>query len=89
MPAKSLFSNENVRQNIEIIEKLDSMDASADWKMTGVIMYIMTGEDRYLQTRNFRAADKKRKWIEQDKKCGNCGIRVDSFQEMHADHVKP
>ena len=57
-------------------------------KPNGIIPYVLTGDERYLDLRTFKDKVKKAIWEKQNHKCAICGKEFD-FELMEGDHIKP
>lgn len=57
-------------------------------KPNGIIPYVLTGDERYLDLRTFKDKVKKAIWEKQNHKCAICGKEFD-FEFMEGDHIKP
>ena len=57
-------------------------------KANGIIPYVLTGDERYLDLRTFKDKVKKAIWEKQNHKCAICGKEFD-FEFMEGDHIKP
>lgn len=57
-------------------------------KPNGIIPYMLTGDERYLDLRTFKDKVKKAIWEKQNHKCAICGKEFD-FELMEGDHIKP
>lgn len=57
-------------------------------KPNGIIPYVLTGDERYLDLRTFKDKIKKAIWEKQNHKCAICGKEFD-FEFMEGDHIKP
>ncbi len=76
--------------NADAIEKRIS-ELLADDDVTnasGVYEYILTGDERKLQIRQFDNRDRIAAYEKQKHKCKRCG-KVCKLEEMHADHIMP
>ena len=57
-------------------------------KPNGIIPYVLTGDERYLDLRTFKDKVKKAIWEKKNHKCAICGKEFD-FELMEGDHIKP
>lgn len=57
-------------------------------KSNGIIPYVLTGDERYLDLRTFKDKVKLAVWEKQNHKCAICGKEFD-FEFMEGDHIKP
>ena len=57
-------------------------------KKTGIYPYLLTGEEKYLNIRQFDPDVALSVYHTQGGKCALCGQAKD-FKEMHADHIQP
>lgn len=89
---KSLEKNERIENKLtpkDLVKMIkETVDQPAVTKPKGVIMYLVTNDDKYLNTRNFSAKDRRAKWLEQNKCCNICGERKD-FDQTTGDHDHP
>ena len=54
----------------------------------GVYQYILTGDEKYLNLRQFSDKDKQKKYQEQKGLCPHCGKKFE-YNEMEGDHIIP
>jgi hypothetical protein len=57
-------------------------------KRNGIIPYVLTGDERYLDLRTFDDKTKLAAWERQHHKCAICGNELD-FEFMEGDHIIP
>lgn len=57
-------------------------------KPTGIIPYVLTGDERYLDLRAFPDDIKLAVWEQQGHRCKQCGRELD-FELMEGDHITP
>ena len=57
-------------------------------KQSGIIPYVLTGDERYLDLRAFPEDIKLKVWENQEHKCAICGKEFD-FEFMEGDHITP
>lgn len=50
--------------------------------------YLLTGNEKILNLREFNSSDKQTTYHKQDGKCAYCGMEF-KLTDMHADHIKP
>lgn len=86
------FYDENKDQTLDteklakrIIALLQDGDVQ---KQKGIIPYILTGDERYLNLRVFPDDIKLSVWAKQNHKCAICGKEFD-FEFMEGDHITP
>lgn len=64
------------------------MHLLVEFAPNGIIPYVLTGDERYLDLRTFKDKVKKAIWEKQNHKCAICGKEFD-FELMEGDHIKP
>ena len=64
------------------------LDTDEIQKPSGIIPYVLTGDERYLDLRGFPEKIKLAVWEEQEHKCKICGREFD-FEFMEGDHITP
>jgi len=57
-------------------------------RQSGIIPYLLTGDEHYLDLRSFPEDIKLAVWEQQEHKCALCGKEFD-FEFMEGDHIKP
>ena len=57
-------------------------------RQAGIIPYVLTGDEHYLDLRSFPDDIKLSVWEKQDHKCAKCGKELD-FEFMEGDHITP
>lgn len=74
---------------VEIQKKIHKLMADREvQKKAGIYEYILTGEEKYLNLRQFDADEKRTMYERQDGKCALCGEACE-LSEMHGDHIIP
>lgn len=93
---KGVLNNNIIHKNADDINKdiVNLMnDDEITAKMKGIIMYIIYGDERYLQLRQFEEKTARIVYEKQGHKCPYCvqngNNKEYTFKEMQADHVKP
>ena len=76
--------------DVQMLEKQisDLMGDDEIQKPQGIIPYVLTGDERYLDLRSFPDKIKLTVWERQNRKCADCGEEFD-FELMEGDHVVP
>jgi hypothetical protein len=64
------------------------LDTDEIQKPGGIIPYVLTGDERYLDLRGFPEKIKLAVWEQQEHKCAICGREYD-FEFMEGDHITP
>ncbi|MBQ6204056.1 MAG: DUF262 domain-containing protein, partial [Prevotella sp.] len=64
------------------------LDTDEIQKPGGIIPYVLTGDERYLDLRGFPEKIKLAVWEQQEHKCAICGREFD-FEFMEGDHITP
>ena len=64
------------------------LDTDEIQKPGGIIPYVLTGDERYLDLRGFPEKIKLAVWEEQEHKCNICDREFD-FEFMEGDHITP
>ncbi len=72
---------EDIPKRIKELSAMPGID-----KNEGIPMFLVTGEEKYLNSRSFNKKDIINKWKEQDKKCASCGEAKDEDQ-IAGDHI--
>lgn len=75
---------------VEMLEKqiVDLMGDDEIQKPIGIIPYVLTGDEHYLDLRSFPDKIKLTVWEKQKHKCADCGEEYD-YQFMEGDHIIP
>ena len=58
-------------------------------KKSGIIEYLLSGNEKFLSLRAFKEDDMIRKYDEQKGICPLCGRHFGDHKKMHGDHIKP
>ena len=77
------FDREKLTQEISKLMRDDEIV-----KKQGIIPYILTGDERYLDMRTFSESIKLTVWERQKHRCSHCGKEFD-FNQMEGDHIIP
>lgn len=75
---------------VEMLEKqiVDLMGDDEIQRPIGIIPYVLTGDEHYLDLRSFPDKIKLAVWEKQKHKCADCGEEYD-YQFMEGDHIIP
>jgi hypothetical protein len=86
------FYNEHKNDTLDaaaIEKKVKELMADDDvQKKSGVYGFVLTGDETYLNLRQFDPSIARAKYEQQKGICPMCGKHFE-FEEMHADHIKP
>ena len=89
--AGSIINKSASKINDEIIRLINDDEVTASMK--GIYQYIITGDGRYLQIRQFDEKTARSIYERQKHHCPDClkegNKREYAFKEMHADHIQP
>ena len=80
---RETFDKDQLAQEISILMRDDEIV-----KKQGIIPYILTGDERYLDMRTFSESIKLTVWERQEHRCAHCGKEFD-FIQMEGDHIIP
>lgn len=78
-----MFDPDNLEERI--IELFEDDDVTSN---KGVYLYLLTGEEKYLNIRLFNDRQKRKSYTEQEGICPACEEEF-SIEEMEADHIIP
>lgn len=78
-----VFDSINVRQRAKELMLDDDVSSKS-----GIYAYLITGDDKYLNIRQFSDAHRRAAFTRQDGKCCKCG-KIYGITEMEADHITP
>lgn len=85
------LNSKSATQNAKLIKTL--LEDPSINNEEGIIMYLITRDEKHLNNRSFSTVDKKTKYKEQNKKCANpnCPNKDKTFEynDMEGDHVVP
>ncbi len=84
----NIYSNEDLDAE-ELEDNISRLMMDEDvTSKPGIYIYVLTGEEKYLNIRGFTAAHKRTVYEKQEGKCNKCDTYFD-INEMEADHIIP